>query len=1104
MVRFHFLAALRIIVFACCLPSLAGAAAVAFDLPAQSGDAALLAFSRQAKVEVLFSFDELRALQTPEVIGRFEPEDALARLLANTGYSAARNGRGKFVVTRTVPKTGTLKGRLLMPDGAPAVGIKVGITSLRGRAATDREGDFAFTGLRPGVYDLAATDRSSLSWQISGVAVQPDQVSQLEPLKPHVAGETAQLAPLIVKGKLARRETLLGGQSPTLPRTATGNLDLERTEDDALPYTIYRRDQLTRSGVVNLNEFLQRELLDADATIRPPEQNGSEDSFLAASTNLRLRGYDADETVVLINGRRMPEGLFNETGSVRRLPPDVGLVPLSLVQQIEVLPVSASALYSGNPVGGVINILLRPDANLTEVTATYLNATAGFDAPQSSVSIFHGQTFLNNRVRVRLNATSTRTLPATENELGYHRARGTLEPPVGGPVHRATPNVRSIDGSGLFGPGTPAFTSVRPGASGGEGIAAFAGREGLRNLEFFDSPGGMATSLDSGDYPYGRRQSRDVYFGSVVATLFPWLELGLDLTHARTVVNRGYEVVRADLTMSPASPLNPFPQDIAVSLNETVPLLGEDYSEARLNFTSAVLGAVLTLPAEWRVSVDAQYGHNLAKYRGLAGVDYVRWQQLVDRGRYQPLRDTQVAGPPAEFYDDVLIYRGGRGRFVTLGDYQTFDLALRGTNTALRFPTGPGRLNLGGDYRRNQLQPYREQLLFGDGSPAAQPLVWTGRTLQRYSAFGEMQAPLVPVSWLPSWLRQVEANLAARYVAADTEQETNVAPTFGLKVDFSGGVSLRGSVTTSNRFPSPYMSRRENTPTGGGGPGVEQTFVTDPLRNGEGYGVVVTEAINPGLQPESAVTQTAGTIFQRGQDHRLRASIDFVDTRKTDELVFLDAPLVMNLEQVLPGRVQRFPAGPDESVGRVSSLLTGITNLGWRHSQNLTTSLSYAWAECRGGTLELYGRLLYFQRYERQILPTSPITDELRSPVAGGAGLLKYRANFGASWNNDNFGFGLDGRYFHARVLPVVERLAQGDDHIDAYWQFDAYVQSELHRWLPWKKFATRHALRAQLRVNNVLAADFPRYANEASGAGVQPYGDWRGRVYSLSLTASF
>lgn len=73
---------------------------------------------------------------------------------------------------------------------------------------------------------------------------------------------------------------------------------------------------------------------------------------------------------------------------------------------------------------------------------------------------------------------------------------------------------------------------------------------------------------------------------------------------------------------------------------------------------------------------------------------------------------------------------------------------------------------------------------------------------------------------------------------------------------------------------------------------------------------------------------------------------------------------------------------------------------------------------------------------------------------------------------------------------------------MDPFWQFDAFVQSDLARWLPWK--SQHFGLRGQLRVNNVFNAAPPRFADDPSGTGVQSYGDWRGRVFSLSLTATF
>jgi hypothetical protein len=297
------------------------------------------------------------------------------------------------------------------------------------------------------------------------------------------------------------------------------------------------------------------------------------------------------------------------------------------------------------------------------------------------------------------------------------------------------------------------------------------------------------------------------------------------------------------------------------------------------------------------------------------------------------------------------------------------------------------------------------------------------------------------------------------------------------------------------------MSHKVGPATGGSG--VAHAFVFDPRRD-QNYDVIVQEEINPNLQSESAITQTAGVIFQRGETHRIRASLDFVDTHKVNELVGLDPQALMDLESLLPERVVRATPGPGDphAVGLVTSVTTGTVNMAWRHSQNWNASLDYAWTKCAGGTLELYGRLVFFQSFDRQVYSDSPEVDELRRPDGAVSGLLRARANFGAGWNNRRLGFGLDGHYFDSRVLPEVEWPGQGGNRIASCWQFDAYLQSELGRWLPWK--SSRVGLLAQLRINNLFGPDFPKYANDPSGAGVQAYGDWRGRTYSVSLTATF
>jgi iron complex outermembrane receptor protein len=626
----------------------------------------------------------------------------------------------------------------------------------------------------------------------------------------------------------------------------------------------------------------------------------------------------------------------------------------------------------------------------------------------------------------------------------------------------------------------------------------------VQSLGLFQAPGGgLVDSPDSLDFPYGRRERSLSLFGSVTYDVRPWLQVGVDGSAGRTVNNTGYSVFEGSLVLPGSSPFNPFGQSVNVTLNETAPLLGEDYDEAHINYYSAVAGLLLTMPGGWRASADAQYGLSITRYRGIEGVDPGAWQQLVNEGIYNPLRDTQAHGPPRQFYDQALIFYGPEGSFAELGDYDTFDASLRITNAGLRFPTGQASVTFGGDYRYEGLGTYSDKLLYGDGTPVGPPDTWVGRSIQRISTFGELQAPLVPKRRLPAWIRDVETDVAARFTASDIAHEANLAPTGAIKVDLEGGLSLRGSYATSNRFPTPVLST-EVVPESGGAPGtgiVTTVNVYDP-RLMQYENVQASDAPNPSLKPEAAVTQTAGVIYERGDVQRVRASVDFVDTVTSGEETYLQPGQVVDLEGLLPDRIVRAAPAAGAAVGPITAVYTGTFNLAWRHSYEWNTSLDYTWTDCLGGTLEAYCRWIYFQSYKIELLPTSKPVDELRDPDGTTTGLLRHRMNFGAGWSNQAFGFGVDGHYFHSRILPMVEWPAQGSDQVDPYLQFDAYVQRDLGAWLPWK--GSGFGLRGQLRVDNVFDAGPPRFEGDPTGAGVQTYGDWRRREYSASVTVSF
>ena len=86
----------------------------------------------------------------------------------------------------------------------------------------------------------------------------------------------------------------------------------------------------------------------------------TQSSGLQSAANVNLRGLGASSTLVLLNGRRQTQGgIPNREGQVFV---DVnGLVPLIMVQRIEVVQDGTSALYGSDAIAGVVNFITRDD-----------------------------------------------------------------------------------------------------------------------------------------------------------------------------------------------------------------------------------------------------------------------------------------------------------------------------------------------------------------------------------------------------------------------------------------------------------------------------------------------------------------------------------------------------------------------------------------------------------------------------------------------------------------------------------------------------------------------------------------------------------------------
>src|SRR5690606_12780875 len=97
-------------------------------------------------------------------------------------------------------------------------------------------------------------------------------------------------------------------------------------------------------------------------------------------STVQMRGMPRGTTLILINGRRAGDSAaFSASGIF-----DLSTIPLALVERIEVLPAGASAVYGGDALAGVINIVLRKDGSGVELRVRHDSAD-GYDANNASI-----------------------------------------------------------------------------------------------------------------------------------------------------------------------------------------------------------------------------------------------------------------------------------------------------------------------------------------------------------------------------------------------------------------------------------------------------------------------------------------------------------------------------------------------------------------------------------------------------------------------------------------------------------------------------------------------------------------------------------------------
>jgi len=151
------------------------------------------------------------------------------------------------------------------------------------------------------------------------------------------------------------------------PIHVTGSRLPRTSVQTTLPVTVIDREDILRSGYGTLFDLLRH--LPGMNGHPPLSTSRSGDSLylpVGAAATTSLDGMGPRATLFLVNGRRLPRYpmVSLEEGGLT----DLGGIPLSFVERIELVRGGASAIYGADAMSGVVNIILRDQAEGPEAT----------------------------------------------------------------------------------------------------------------------------------------------------------------------------------------------------------------------------------------------------------------------------------------------------------------------------------------------------------------------------------------------------------------------------------------------------------------------------------------------------------------------------------------------------------------------------------------------------------------------------------------------------------------------------------------------------------------------------------------------------------------
>jgi iron complex outermembrane receptor protein len=689
------------------------------------------------------------------------------------------------------------------------------------------------------------------------------------------------------------------------------NMDIPRGINDVQAYYIITPDEIESSGKTELDDVLrdsltQNTLSETNSQVDPNALT----SQMGASSSVNLRGLGSSQTLILINGQRTAN--FANRGSTFQ--PNINGLPLAAIERVEVLPGSASAIYGGTAVGGVVNVILKRNYRGGQVSTSYQN-TFDSDAPIRTINAIYGFS-LGRKTHVTLSGSYSDGKPLRMKDRPFlvdYFKRAVANAPASFYTTTATftsgatPNIvlNNAVVNGFANAQTQTLTLKSTGQTLGSRIthipsgtsastpvatrdAALLANAGRYNLDFAPS---VWRGYESTLTQVPRKES---IMARVDHQLTSKISLFADFAFNRsTTLEAKWVPIGNGQYQFPVpgnAPTNPVRETVFVS----IPISVDEASHNDIMNQSAggVFGALVKLPHEWRVAADVNYSVSRQKVSyGLGNffnnTTFGGFAPQLWTGAVNPFVDT-IANPVGweRYYGEWTGYN-----YDTMLDYN-----LRASGPLFRLPGGRPVLTIGSEIYTERLP----QAYVGGDFPAVPPAqanttnqhsFFIGQRISTYAGHAELSVPVFSGLNEKPLLRSLEFQAAVRserfdvytnpdgrinvfpaqapfpriqHSAAESRQDIAklraTKPTFGLKYQPFREITIRASYAEAF-LPPTFNQLLQRLNVGQSGAATPTAIFFDPVV-GRSYTSLSVLGNNPALGPEESKNWSYGVIWE--------------------------------------------------------------------------------------------------------------------------------------------------------------------------------------------------------------------------------------------------